>query len=206
MEYKVSKRKTIIAGLLAGTMLCLAAVLATAVPAAAQDDDPAPAVQYGNNIEVGDINTQVCNNIIGDINIGAEQYSGGNLAIGDGNVQAIAQEQNVSFNVVQSCINLINSSLGDDPPDDQNGDDNGTDDGNGTDDDADDEEVMVVGSDQIIIPAGVQGKTLANTGGIAPQVAETAPLAYRAATLIPAGALLMVMGITTMLWLKSRRA
>ncbi len=95
--------------------MCAATVPALAQDGDDDDDNSASELQYGDDVDIGDINAQVCQNIIGDLNVTANQYnSGDQIAIGDGNIQAIAQEQNVAVNVVQNCINLINSSLNDD--------------------------------------------------------------------------------------------
>jgi hypothetical protein len=203
MEYGVYKPKVVLAGVLAGAVLCLAAVLATTAPAAAQpNEDSVADVQYGDNIEIGDINAQVCQNIIGDINVAADQYnSGDQIAIGDGNIQAIAQQQNVSVQVVQQCINLINSSL------------NGDDDGNGGGDDTPAEDqytppdggggetpgppfIVQLGGDSILAKT-IPQKALANTGGFAPSAASM---------LLPAGALLVVSGMMMAFWIGNRRS
>ena len=188
-------------------MLCAATVPALAQDGDDDDDNSASELQYGDDVDIGDINAQVCRNIIGDLNVTANQYnSGDQIAIGDGNIQAIAQEQNVAVNVVQNCINLINSSLNDDDGN-GGGTDKGDDDDNVVDDryDEDDDDngdrgegeekkTLTVGGDQIVA-ASVPDKPLAATGGFAPSASSM---------LLPAGALLVVSGAMAF-WLGIRR-
>jgi hypothetical protein len=92
----------------------LAMILVAAAPAMAQDDDvidddSITRIQVGDNITVGDVNTQFSQNSVGDINVSATQVSGDNTAVGDGNVQVIAQDQDVSVSVWQSSFQFLNT-------------------------------------------------------------------------------------------------
>ena len=84
----------------------LAMVMLAASPALAQTQSSEQNAQ-GNNINQL---SQQCQNVIGDINVegGDQTATGGDqYAAGEGNVNAqeIAQEQNITVNVAQTCIN-----------------------------------------------------------------------------------------------------
>lgn len=177
MEYGVGKLKVVVAGVMAALFF----VVVIAMPALAQDDSP-PDVQYGDNIEIGDITTQFCQNIL-NINVTNEQYNAGDqVAIGDGNAQEIAQEQNVPVNVVQTCFNLI-------------GDNNVVGGGGGVPNGETTETVVEKGGEKIVMSAELP-TVLAKTGGEA-MIVETTSAGYRVATLIPVGVLLVVFGAVT---------
>jgi len=83
--------------------MLLASMLAMALMVAA------PAVAEYKPQE-GDINTNVCQNIVGDINVDADQDNvASQYAVGDDNIQEIAQANNVSVDVVQKCVQLLNT-------------------------------------------------------------------------------------------------
>lgn len=100
----------------------LAMVLLAASPVMAQDGGDAADDSIGGaggDVTETQYNTEICQNIVGDINVlnenTAAQYAGddsaANLAEGDGNAQsisqdeaqAIAQENNTTINIVQQC-------------------------------------------------------------------------------------------------------
>jgi hypothetical protein len=78
----------------------LAMVLAAAAPALGQTANAAAGSQY--NFQA------VCQNVFDEINAAGVQYGNtGDLTAGGDLAQSIAQEQNVSVNVVNECLNTF---------------------------------------------------------------------------------------------------
>lgn len=144
----------------------LAMVLLAASPVMAQDGGDASDDSIGGaggDVSSSEYNTQVsaqfCQNIIGDISVDndndATQYAGDdvgvNAAEGDGNAQAlsqdeaqaIAQENNTTINIVQQCFQQAQQAQGDNNVQDQDGTQTGVIGDNNDDGVADDDDVVI---------------------------------------------------------------
>lgn len=187
MEYEMSKMKIILAAILASLM-----VFATASPAVAQ----ASATAGDATARAGavTIQYQFCPQIIQQYANAVQNNSGG-----DGAAAAIAQDLDISQSAVNTCIQAggdVNIGVTPETTEETTAEETT----NTTTANTPQSRTITVNGEQIILSATTP-KVLANTGG----EVETASTAYRFATLLPAGALLMVSSVTTAFWFGSRR-
>jgi hypothetical protein len=129
-------RRRLGVAVVAGVLVVFMVWLLAATPAFAQES---PGVQYGDNTTI--TNTALCQNIIGELNIGDINQSANVSANAQYNSVAItevAQELGITIAQVNECLNIEAAEDDGDDNGDGDGDDNGDGDNGADGDDVDD--------------------------------------------------------------------